>query len=159
VTAGRRCKSLGCCLIPRPLLHLLPLGASLNGQRDPPHTDAHMDRGRSYSCRLLLYTRAITPPRGPAGSWSGSVSLRRGGWSLLLVVAVWRLGSHCVSASGICPFRFQQSVRFRPSHHRQALRRLVRVGDAPAVRIREIQRTLNIGNACPQSSVGGHAIQ
>jgi hypothetical protein len=51
-----------------------------------------MDRGRFNSWRLLLYTRAITPPRGPAGSWSGSVSLRRGGWPLLLLVAVLAAG-------------------------------------------------------------------
>ena len=51
-----------------------------------------MDRGRFYSWRLLLYTRAITPPRVLAGAWLGHMPLRRGGWSLLLLVAVLAVG-------------------------------------------------------------------
>jgi hypothetical protein len=51
-----------------------------------------MDRGRFNSWRLLLYTRAITPPRVLAGAWLGSMSLRRGAWYLLLLGAVLAAG-------------------------------------------------------------------
>ena len=52
----------------------------------------HMDSGRFNFWRLLICTRAITPPRVPAGLWPGSVLLRRGGWSLLLLLAVLAAG-------------------------------------------------------------------
>jgi hypothetical protein len=72
---------------------------------------AHMDSGRFNFWRLLLYTRAITPPRVPAGLWPGSVFPRRGAWSLLLLVAVlaagvsWRLNQRepPVQASAVSP--------------------------------------------------------
>jgi hypothetical protein len=48
--------------------------------------------GRFNFWCVLLHTRAITPPRVPAGLWLGSVFLRRGGWSLLLLVAVLAAG-------------------------------------------------------------------
>jgi hypothetical protein len=51
-----------------------------------------MDSGRFNFWRLLLCTRAITPPRVPAGVWPGGVFLRRGGWSLLLLLAVLAAG-------------------------------------------------------------------
>jgi hypothetical protein len=51
-----------------------------------------MDRGRFNSWRLLLYTRAITPPRVLAGAWLGTISLRRGGWSLLVLGTVLAVG-------------------------------------------------------------------
>jgi hypothetical protein len=44
-----------------------------------------MDRRQLNSWPLLLYTRAITPPRGLSGAWLGGMYLRRGGWSLLLL--------------------------------------------------------------------------
>ncbi len=85
--------------------------ATLPRQQHPPHAGrlgsratrqvvvasclavgAHMDGGRFNFWRLLLCTRAITPPRVPAGPWPGSVFLRRGVWSLLLLVAVLAAG-------------------------------------------------------------------
>jgi hypothetical protein len=51
-----------------------------------------MDRGRFNSWRLLLYTRAITPPRVLAGAWLGNMSLRRGPWYLLPLGAVLAAG-------------------------------------------------------------------
>jgi hypothetical protein len=45
---------------------------------------AHMDSGRFNFWRLLLCTRAITPPRVPAALWPGSV--------FLLLVAVFAAG-------------------------------------------------------------------
>jgi len=52
-----------------------------------------MDSGRFNFWRLLLCTRAITPPRVPARLWPGSVFLRRGGWSLLLLLAFLAAGA------------------------------------------------------------------
>jgi hypothetical protein len=52
-----------------------------------------MDSGRFNFWRLLICTRAITPPRVPAGLWPGSLLLRRGGWSLLLLLALLAAGT------------------------------------------------------------------
>jgi hypothetical protein len=51
-----------------------------------------MQSGRFNSWRLLLYTRAITPPRVLAGAWLGNISLRRGAWYLLPLGAVLAAG-------------------------------------------------------------------
>jgi hypothetical protein len=47
--------------------------------------------GRFNFWRVLILTRAITPPRVPASLWRGGVFLRRG-WPLLLLVAVLAAG-------------------------------------------------------------------
>jgi hypothetical protein len=44
--------------------------------------------GRFNFWRVLLHTRAITPPRVPAGLWPKLMTPRRVGWSVLLLVAV-----------------------------------------------------------------------
>jgi hypothetical protein len=93
--------------------HLAPVQTALPCQQHPPHAGrlgsrvtrrlvvasrrclavgAHMHSGRFNFWRLLLYTRAITPRRVPVGLWRGSVFLRRGGWSLLLLGAVLAAG-------------------------------------------------------------------
>jgi hypothetical protein len=48
--------------------------------------------GRFNFWRLLLNTRAITPPRVPASLWLRSPTLRRAGWPLLLLVAFLAAG-------------------------------------------------------------------
>jgi len=48
--------------------------------------------GRFNFWRVLLHTRAITPPRVPAGLWPKLVRLRRVGWSLFLLGAVLAAG-------------------------------------------------------------------
>jgi len=48
--------------------------------------------GRFNFWRVLLHTRAITPPRVPAGLWPKLMRLRRVGWSLFLLVAVLAAG-------------------------------------------------------------------
>ena len=60
--------------------------------------------GRFNFWRILLHTRAITPPRVPAGHWPGSVFLRRGGWSVLLLVAVLAAAVTYASVSVSCSF-------------------------------------------------------
>jgi hypothetical protein len=66
--------------------------------------------GRFNFWRLLLHTRAITPPRVQASLWLGGVFLRRG-WPLLLVVAVLAAGvALCLSQRDL-PFRPLQSIR------------------------------------------------
>jgi len=53
----------------------------------------HMDlSGRFNFWRLLLHTRAITPPRVRASLWLRSPALRRAGWPLLLLVAFLAAG-------------------------------------------------------------------
>ena len=47
--------------------------------------------GRFNFWRVLILTRAITPPRVPASLWCGGVFLRRS-WPLLLLVAVLAAG-------------------------------------------------------------------
>jgi hypothetical protein len=87
-----------------------------------------MQSGRFNSWRLLLYTRAITPPRVLAGAWLGSMSLRRGAWYLLPLGAVLAAGSRYASTTVIRRFRYLRSFRL-PSANRQGMRRPVRVGD------------------------------
>ena len=48
--------------------------------------------GRFNFWRVLLHTRAITPPRVPAGLWPKLMTPRRVGWSLFLLVAVLAAG-------------------------------------------------------------------
>ena len=44
--------------------------------------------GRFNFWRVLILTRAITPPRAVGGLWSKLVDSERGGWWLLLIVAI-----------------------------------------------------------------------
>ena len=44
--------------------------------------------GRFNFWRVLILTRAITPPRAVGGLWSRLVNSERDGWWLLLIVAV-----------------------------------------------------------------------
>jgi hypothetical protein len=44
--------------------------------------------GRFNFWRVLILTRAITPPRAVGGLWSKFVDSERGGWWLLLIVAI-----------------------------------------------------------------------
>jgi hypothetical protein len=54
-----------------------------------PRKSAPMDlSGRFNFWRVLILTRAITPPRAVGGLWSRFVDSERGGWWLLLIVAV-----------------------------------------------------------------------
>jgi hypothetical protein len=48
--------------------------------------------GRFNFWRVLLHTRAITPPRGPEGLLQKVMSHSRGGWWLLMVVAALAAG-------------------------------------------------------------------
>jgi hypothetical protein len=48
--------------------------------------------GRFNFWRVLLHTRAITPPRVQAALWPGSAFLRRGGWSVVLLAALLAAG-------------------------------------------------------------------
>jgi hypothetical protein len=45
--------------------------------------------GRFNFWRMLLHTRAITPPRVPASRWPRAVILWRPGWWFLLLIAVF----------------------------------------------------------------------
>src|SRR5258708_20454042 len=57
-----------------------------------PGSQRPMDlSGRFNFWRVLIFTRAITPPRVPASLWPRGVFLRRG-WPLLLLVAVLAAG-------------------------------------------------------------------
>jgi hypothetical protein len=44
--------------------------------------------GRFNFWRVLILTRAITPPRAVGGLWLRLVQSERGGWWLLLIVAL-----------------------------------------------------------------------
>ena len=48
--------------------------------------------GRFNFWRVLILTRAITPPRVPAGLWPKVLSLQRYAWSVLLLLAVLAAG-------------------------------------------------------------------
>ena len=48
--------------------------------------------GRFNFWRLLLHTRAITPPLVPAGLLPRVMNLSRGGWWILLLMAVFAAG-------------------------------------------------------------------
>jgi hypothetical protein len=88
-----------------------------------------MQSGRLNSWRLLLYTRAITPPRVVAGAWLGHMPLRRGGWSLLLLVAVLAAGVAVRALTTVIRrLRYLRSIRLQ-SANRQGMRRPVHVGD------------------------------
>jgi|HubBroStandDraft_6_1064221.scaffolds.fasta_scaffold35562_2 hypothetical protein len=55
--------------------------------------------GRFNFWRVLILTRAITPPRAVGGLWSRLVNSERGGWWLLLVVAVVTVAGAAVHLS------------------------------------------------------------
>jgi hypothetical protein len=58
-----------------------------------PGSQRHMDlSGRFNFWRVLILTRAITPPRAQAKLWLRVVNPQRGGWWLLLIVAVSAVG-------------------------------------------------------------------
>jgi hypothetical protein len=44
--------------------------------------------GRFNFWRVVILTRAITPPRAPGSLWPRLMNSQRGGWWLLLIVAV-----------------------------------------------------------------------
>jgi hypothetical protein len=48
--------------------------------------------GRFNFWRVLIFTRAITPPRVPACLWPKVVSLQRHAWSVLLLLTVFAAG-------------------------------------------------------------------
>jgi hypothetical protein len=48
--------------------------------------------GRFNFWRVLILTRAITPPRMPARHWPEGLTFRRGGWSLLGLGAILAAG-------------------------------------------------------------------
>ena len=53
--------------------------------------------GRFNFWRVLILTRAITPPRAVGGLWLRFVNSERGGWWLLLIVAL------AIAAGGALP--------------------------------------------------------
>ena len=55
--------------------------------------------GRFNFWRVLILTRAITPPRAVGGLWSKLVDSERGGWWLLLIVAVVTVAGAAVHLS------------------------------------------------------------
>src|ERR1700730_13305812 len=61
-------------------------------RRCPGSQRPHGPKGRFNFWRVLLHTRAITPPRVPAGLWPRGLIPQRHAWSLLLLVAVLAAG-------------------------------------------------------------------
>ena len=55
--------------------------------------------GRFNFWRVLILTRAITPPRAVGALWPRLVNSKRGGWWLLLIVAVVTVAGAAVHLS------------------------------------------------------------
>jgi hypothetical protein len=55
--------------------------------------------GRFNFWRILILTRAITPPPAVGGLWSKLVDSERGGWWLLLIVAILTVAAAVVHLS------------------------------------------------------------
>jgi hypothetical protein len=85
--------------------------ATAKHQRDPPPTDAYMDRGRFNLLRLLLDSRAITPhERWAALGWEVILAMGAGlSWCL---AQFWPRGPWYGSAASVIRrFRSLQSLR------------------------------------------------
>ena len=108
--------------------------------------------GRFNFWHVLILCRAITPPWAVRGLWPKLVNSERAGWWLLLFVAGVAAGGAATSASVIRRLSPRRSIRLR-SVHRQAMCRLVLVGDTQSAR--PTARCSPADHGCTQPGVGG----
>jgi hypothetical protein len=71
--------------------------------------------GRFNFWRVLILTRAITPPRAPGSLWPRLVNSQRGGWWLLLIVALVTVAGATVHLSQRDPPLQSQAIGPTPT--------------------------------------------